>query len=172
MGEGGVAGYRLPLQVVHPITHALLPVYVCNYVLADYGDGAVMGVPSHDARDGAFASLLHLPATRVVEGKTLVNSGEFSGLNVAVAVRAIAAKAQKEHWGRPATQLRLRDWLVSRQRYWGAPIPAIHCPHCGIVPVPYADLPVELPPMTKDSVGKMAGDEAMSPLGRGRGAMR
>ncbi|KAM7458670.1 hypothetical protein BLSTO_00559 [Blastocystis sp. subtype 1] len=166
VGEGGVAGYRLPLQVVHPITHALLPVYVCNYVLADYGDGAVMGVPSHDARDGAFASLLHLPATRVVEGKTLVNSGEFSGLDVATAVCAIAAKAQSEHWGKPATQLRLRDWLVSRQRYWGAPIPAIHCPHCGIVPVPYADLPVELPPMTKDSVGKMAGDEAMSPLGR------
>lgn len=166
MGEGGVAGYRLPLEVVHPITHSPIPVFVCNYVLADYGDGAVMGVPLHDARDGAFASLLHLPATRVVENTKLVNSGEFSGLDIPTAIRSIVAKAQAEHWGKPASQLRLRDWLVSRQRYWGAPIPAIHCPHCGIVPVPYADLPVELPPMTKDSVCKMTGDEAISPLGR------
>lgn len=161
-----MAGYRLPLEVVHPITHSLIPVYVCNYVLADYGDGAVMGVPSHDARDGAFASLRHLPKPCVICDKKLVNSGAFSGLDIPTAIRSIGAKAQAEHWGEPATQLRLRDWLVSRQRYWGAPIPAIHCPHCGIVPVPYADLPVELPPMTKDSVCKISGDGAISPLGR------
>ena len=167
VGEGGVQGYRLPIQVIHPVTHAAIPVFVSNYVLADYGAGAVMGVPKHDARDRAFAALFDLPQVPVIdEQKRLINSGEFDGLEVSAAITRIVDKAQREHWGERSTQLRFRDWLVSRQRYWGTPIPAIHCPHCGIVPVPYSDLPVRLPPMERDTGSKMAGEDAMSPLGR------
>ena len=92
------------------------------------------------------------------------------GLPVKEAVKAILEKGQREHWGQAVTRYRLRDWLVSRQRYWGTPVPAIHCPKCGVVPVPYEDLPVRLPDMAEGETNKMAGDDAVSPLGsRGDG---
>ena len=87
------------------------------------------------------------------------------GLPVKEAVKAILEKGQSEHWGQAVTRYRLRDWLVSRQRYWGTPVPAIHCPKCGVVPVPYQDLPVRLPEMAEGETNKMAGDDAVSPLG-------
>lgn len=161
-------GFRLPLKAIHPVTQSLLDVYVSNYVLADYGEGAVMGVPGHDSRDHAFAEKYGLECLTVVDPETqrLVNSGSFSGMGVKEGTEAILKRAGEEAWGRATTRYRLRDWLVSRQRYWGAPVPAIHCPHCGVVPVPEKDLPVRLPEMSAAETNKMAGDDAVSPLGR------
>ena len=135
-----------------------------NYVLWGYGDGAVMAVPAHDERDFAFAKQYHLPMKQVIsvdgqpfdaaqwqdwyadkENGVLVNSNEFNGLNFQAAFDAIAAKLQAASAGEPKTQYRLRDWGISRQRYWGCPVPIIHCDTCGDVPVPEQDLPVVLP---------------------------
>ena len=141
----------------HPFTGDRLPVCVADYVLAQYGRGAMMGVPAHDERDFRFAAVHHLPITRVVHGATgteslpyaaegvLVDSGRFSGLSTGAARSAIAAALRDQGAGGPAVRYRMRDWLISRQRYWGAPIPVISCDRCGIVPVPDADLPVRLP---------------------------
>ena len=161
-------GFRLPLKAIHPVTQSLLDVYVSNYVLADYGEGAVMGVPGHDSRDHAFAEKYGLECVTVVDPETqrLVNSGSFSGMGMKEGTEAILKRAGEEAWGHATTRYRLRDWLVSRQRYWGAPVPAIHCPHCGVVPVPEKDLPVRLPEMSAAETNKMAGDDAVSPLGR------
>jgi leucyl-tRNA synthetase len=119
-----------------------------------------MGVPAHDVRDFGFAQQNKLPIQTViipegddaeapfaayVEPGILVNSGEFNGLPSAEAKQAITQKAEQNGWGKARIQYRLRDWLISRQRYWGAPIPVIHCPECGIVPVPETDLPIRLP---------------------------
>lgn len=161
-----VNGYKLPIQVIHPITKEELPVYVANYVLSDYGEGAVMGVPAHDERDGAFAKLFDLPVKPVISEQKLVNSQQFNGLSVTDGIRQILAEGKQQGWGCASTRYRLRDWLISRQRYWGAPVPAIHCEHCGVVPVPYEDLPVQLPKMAKDDIHKMNGDDIVSPLGR------
>ncbi len=156
-------GVPTSLSVVHPLTGEPLPVWVANFVLMEYGSGAVMAVPGHDQRDWEFASKYGIPIKQVIEpvessdescdlsksafvpyGR-LVNSGEYDGLSSADAFDAIAdALAEKGH-GRRQTNYRLRDWLVSRQRYWGCPIPMIHCPECGTVPVPDEDLPVVLP---------------------------
>lgn len=127
-----------------------------------------MGVPAHNKLDGAFAAKYGLSSPCVVDPKTerLTLSGRFDGMTIEEAVNVILKEANKEGWGRAVTRYRLRDWLVSRQRYWGAPVPAIHCPHCGVVPVPYEDLPVRLPLMTANETNKMAGDDAVSPLGR------
>jgi leucyl-tRNA synthetase len=150
--------------VAHPITGQAIAVWVGNYVLMSYGDGAVMGVPAHDERDFTFANKYHLPIIQVVEfagmqfsqthwqeafadkqkGR-LVNSGKYNGLTSAQAVEAIAADLQAMQLGQKKVQWRLRDWGVSRQRFWGTPVPLIHCADCGVVPVPYADLPVRLP---------------------------
>ena len=149
---------------INPLNGERLEVWVANYVLWGYGDGAVMAVPAHDERDFAFAKQYHLPIKQVIsvdgqpfdaaqwqdwyadkENGVLVNSNEFNGLNFQAAFDAIAAKLQAASAGEPKTQYRLRDWGISRQRYWGCPVPIIHCDTCGDVPVPEQDLPVVLP---------------------------
>ena len=150
--------------VINPLSGERLEVWVANYVLWGYGDGAVMAVPAHDERDFAFAKQYHLPIKQVIsvdgqpfdaaqwqdwyadkENGVLVNSGDLDGLNFQAAFDAIAAKLQAASAGEPKTQYRLRDWGISRQRYWGCPVPIIHCDTCGDVPVPEQDLPVVLP---------------------------
>ena len=150
--------------VINPLNGEKLEVWVANYVLWGYGDGAVMAVPAHDERDFAFAHAYGLPMKQVIavgdnafdaqtwqdwyadkENGKLINSGEFNGLDFQAAFDAIGAKLQATGAGEPKTQYRLRDWGISRQRYWGCPIPIIHCERCGDVPVPEQDLPVVLP---------------------------
>jgi len=152
-------GVSLGINVIHPLTHEPVPVWVANFVLMDYGSGAVMAVPAHDERDYDFATKYDLPITPViahpeagiVEGKAmtepgmLFNSGAFSEMMSGEAKEAIIAHFEKENLGRKVTNYRLKDWGISRQRYWGAPIPLIHCPHCGIVAEKKENLPVELP---------------------------
>jgi len=157
-------GLPTGLHVLHPFTGKPVEVWVANYVLMGYGEGAVMGVPAHDERDFEFALKNQLPIVAVIQSKTgayddvkapwipaytehgiTTNSGEFDGLEFDAAVDAIAAALEKKGLGRKRIQFRLRDWGVSRQRYWGCPIPIIHCEHCGDVPVPDAQLPVILP---------------------------
>ncbi|WP_277074758.1 leucine--tRNA ligase [Simonsiella muelleri] len=150
--------------VINPLNGDKLEVWVANYVLWGYGDGAVMAVPAHDERDFEFASKYKLPIKQVIsvdnqafdasawqewyadkENGVLVNSHEFNDLNFQAAFDAIGNKLQSLNAGEPKTQYRLRDWGISRQRYWGCPIPIIHCEDCGDVPVPEQDLPVVLP---------------------------
>ncbi len=156
-------GFNTGLSVEHPLDpHWHLPIYVANFVLMDYGTGAVFGCPAHDQRDLDFARKYELPVRRVVadgdnDGETfegneaytgpgrLVNSGWMNGLTIEEAKAQIIAKSAHEGWGTAETQYRLRDWGVSRQRYWGTPIPFIHCELCGVVPVPKKQLPVVLP---------------------------
>ncbi len=143
---------------IHPLTGAKIPVWIGNYVLADYGTGAVMGVPAHDQRDFLFANQYGLTVTAVVSPEsldepvlpflsagTLIQSGPFTGMESVKAKRAIAEALQEANQGGPRVTYRMRDWLISRQRYWGAPIPIIHCPSCGPVAVPREQLPVLLP---------------------------
>jgi leucyl-tRNA synthetase len=157
-------GMATGLQVTHPLTGKQIDVWVGNYVLMSYGDGAVMGVPAHDERDFAFALKYSLRITQVVhvDGEhydyqqwhdwygdkqrgVTINSGSFSGLSFKEAVHAVAHALAREGLGEKKTTWRLRDWGVSRQRYWGTPIPIIHCDEHGAVPVPEKDLPVVLP---------------------------
>ena len=144
---------------INPINGREVPILVADYVIASYGTGAVMGVGAHDDRDFVFAQKLGLSVERVIKGANddvndalpfteygvLCNSGEFDGLTSEEAKVAIIKKLEENGKGALKTNYRLRDWLVSRQRYWGAPIPMIHCPHCGTVPVPESELPVKLP---------------------------
>ncbi|WP_417787189.1 leucine--tRNA ligase [Stutzerimonas xanthomarina] len=169
-------GLATSLRVQHPLTGEPLPVWVANYVLMNYGEGAVMAVPAHDERDFAFATKYGLPIKPVVrtsagdetpapwndaygEHGELINSGEFDGLDFDGAFDAMEAALQRKGLGQARTQFRLRDWGISRQRYWGCPIPIIHCESCGDVPVPEDQLPVVLP---EDVVPDGAG----SPLAR------
>ncbi|HEX6509453.1 MAG TPA: leucine--tRNA ligase, partial [Chloroflexota bacterium] len=139
-------GLSTGLHVLHPFTGKPIEVWVANYVLMGYGEGAVMGVPAHDERDFEFAQKHGLQIVTVVDDSGItVASGEFSGLGFQAAVDAIAAALEKKGLGRKRVQYRLRDWGISRQRYWGTPIPIIHCEACGAVPVPEKDLPVVLP---------------------------
>lgn len=149
-------GYKTPFTAVHPLTGELLPIYIANFVLMSYGTGALMAVPAHDERDHAFATKYSLPIIPVVQAPAgselpytgdgnLINSPLFNGQSVADAKAAIIAKAEAEGWGHGLTQWRLRDWGMGRQRYWGSPIPMLHCEACGIVPVPREQLPVNLP---------------------------
>ncbi len=144
---------------LHPLTGQKVPIWIADYVLATYGTGAVMAVPGHDTRDYEFAVKYHLPTPRVIKAKQdgaddalpyaeygiLVNSGEFDGLTSEEALKAVVAKLAEQGKGEQTITFRLRDWLISRQRYWGAPIPVIHCEDCGAVAVPEQDLPVLLP---------------------------
>ena len=156
-------GFDTGLEVVHPLDPDWkLPLYIANFVLMDYGTGAIFGVPGHDQRDFEFATKYGLPIRRVVapsaeeadkpvEGEAeggdgiLVNSRFLDGMGVEEAKSAIITRAESEGWGQGTTVWRLRDWGVSRQRYWGTPIPIIHCERCGAVPVPKDQLPVVLP---------------------------
>ena len=137
---------------INPVNGEKLPIWASDYVLADYGTGAIMAVPAHDDRDREFAVKFNLPIVSVVADAEdtngdgpRINSGEFNGLEREVAGDAIVAKLAEQDKGKKAKNFRLRDWLISRQRYWGTPIPIIHCDACGEVPVPADQLPVELP---------------------------
>ena len=154
-------GVPLGIDAIHPITGEKVPVWAANFVLMEYGTGAVMAVPAHDQRDFEFAQKYGLPIKQVIapsdgeavdlgqaaftEKGVLVNSGAFDGLGFAEAVEAIAAHLEAHGQGHKKVNFRLRDWGVSRQRYWGCPIPVINCPSCGAVPVPEDQLPVVLP---------------------------
>jgi leucyl-tRNA synthetase len=141
----GRPGVRTDVRAMHPLTGEELPVVVADYVLADYGTGVVMGVPAHDERDHAFAQRLGLPVRTVVVDGVLTRSAEFDGLTSEEARERIAARLAGLGLGGPTTQYRLHDWLVSRQRYWGSPIPIVYCDACGELPVPESQLPVVLP---------------------------
>jgi leucyl-tRNA synthetase len=149
-------------KAINPFTGEEIPIWIADYVLYEYGTGAVMGVPAHDARDFKFAKEQNLPIKVVIvpqaeadkdstpqaaytEPGIVVNSGQFDGMASTDAKSAIVEYAEQQSFGKARVQYRLRDWLISRQRYWGAPIPVIHCPSCGTVPVPEEDLPVQLP---------------------------
>jgi leucyl-tRNA synthetase len=134
------------LHAVNPINGERLPIWVADYVLMDYGTGAIMAVPAHDERDGEFAETFVLPVKIVVaEDGKLVNSERFDGQPAEEGARAIVEALEAEGRGKATVNYRLRDWSVSRQRYWGCPIPFIHCERCGVVPVPENELPVILP---------------------------
>jgi leucyl-tRNA synthetase len=156
-------GFRTAVEVVHPLDpESRLPVYIANFVLMEYGTGAIFGVPGHDQRDFEFAKQYQLPIRRVVAASSdvasepigdeaesapgvAVNSQFLDGLTTEQATAEVIRRAETAGWGRGTVQYRLRDWGVSRQRYWGTPIPIIHCPSCGPVPVPKSQLPVVLP---------------------------
>ena len=152
-------------KAVNPFNGQEIPILIADYVLYEYGTGAVMGVPAHDTRDFQFAKETDLPIKVVVvpddadnanplaqvlqeaytDPGVMVNSEQFNGMNSTNGKTAVVEYAERQGYGRARVQYRLRDWLISRQRYWGAPIPVIHCPSCGMVPVPESDLPVQLP---------------------------
>jgi len=148
-------GVALGRTVTNPVNGEQLPMYVADYVLMEYGTGAVMAVPAHDERDYAFARAFGLPVRRVIGSEEdelpytgdgpMVNSGEFDGLHNREAYEKIVAWLDREGRGHASINFRLRDWLLSRQRYWGCPIPIVYCERCGMLPVPEDQLPVELP---------------------------
>ncbi|SMM97878.1 Leucyl-tRNA synthetase [uncultured Candidatus Thioglobus sp.] len=159
-------GVNSGLTCVHPITGEAVPIWIANFVLMGYGTGAVMSVPAHDERDYEFAKKYNIDIKQVINQASdvdeqaitdkgiLFNSAEFNGLNFDQAFKAIANKLSKHNLGEKKTNYRLRDWGVSRQRYWGCPIPIINCPSCGSVAVPETDLPVKLPEQVSfDGVG-------------------
>ncbi len=161
-------------KAINPFTGEEIPIWIADYVLYEYGTGAVMGVPAHDTRDFQFATEQNLPIKVVIvppgenTGETpvlqeaytepgiMVNSGSFDGMASTEGKQAIIQHAEKQAWGKARVQYRLRDWLISRQRYWGAPIPMVHCPNCGIVPVPEKDLPVMLPEDVEFTGGRVS----------------
>lgn len=175
-GESEKEGIFTGVYCVNPFNGKEVQIWVTNYVLAEYGTGAVMGVPSGDQRDWLFATkygidkiltlqpkgqelkLEEMTAAYVEKDGVLVNSGKFTGMEMHDAVKAIIDEAEAQGFGKRQINYRLRDWLISRQRYWGAPIPVIHCPKCGVVLVPEEELPVKLPENVRFEQG------AVSPL--------
>lgn len=167
-------GVFLQRYAINPVNGEKIPVYAADYVLADYGTGAIMAVPAHDQRDLDFARAFNLPVNVVVESDTdpletgiattdngvMINSGSLDGLTKVEAIPRIIEILAERGTGEAATNYRLRDWLISRQRYWGTPIPIIHCPECGEVPVPEDQLPVELP----STQGMDLSPQGVSPL--------
>lgn len=150
-------GVPLGTHIINPFTGRVCPIWAADYALVDYGTGAVMAVPAHDSRDFDFATKYNLPIIQVIDGEgydknkvfedpgVLVNSGEFTGLDNETAKKKITEYAEKMGFGHSKVQYRLRDWLISRQRYWGAPIPVVYCEKCGVQPVKEEYLPVTLP---------------------------
>lgn len=156
-------GMFIDAHAINPINNKRVPILIANYVLMDYGTGAVMGVPAHDERDFDFAKKYKLPITMVIQPENgeeltgeimleastqdgiLVNSGKYNGMHNRKAYDLIIQELEEKNVGKKTISYRLRDWLISRQRYWGTPIPVIYCDDCGIVPVPEEDLPIELP---------------------------
>ena len=172
------SGMFLGSHVINRLNGEQVPIFIADYVLMSYGTGVVMGVPAHDQRDFEFANKFDLPIRVVVappgwegselpeaylEQGTMVNSGQFNGLPSDQGIISIADLVESQDWGTRAVSYRLRDWLISRQRYWGTPIPIVYCDDCGIVPVPEVDLPVLLPP---DAEFKPTGE---SPLALNQG---
>ncbi len=166
-GKQEKSGIFTGLYAIHPLTGQRIPIWIGDYVLAHYGTGVVMGVPAHDQRDFEFAKRNALPIKVVVkpingeldpeamecayeEYGIMVNSAQFSGMTSEAGIEEIQKELHKRGLGGLTVSYRLRDWLISRQRYWGAPIPMVHCPSCGIVPVPEENLPVLLPENVKD----------------------
>ncbi len=162
LGELEKEGVFIGKYAINPMTGKKIPIYTSNYVLMEYGSGAIMAVPAHDQRDFEFAKKYNLPITIVIQNPEgslkednlqqayeqegiVVNSGQFNGLSSEEAKERIADYMEKNGIGKRSVQYKLRDWLISRQRYWGAPIPIIYCPKCGTVPVPEEELPVMLP---------------------------
>ena len=173
--ESEKKGMFTGVYAINPFNGEKVPVWVTNYVLFEYGTGAVMGVPTHDERDFMFAKKYNLPMKIVIQNKEhnltletmenayvedgeLVESGQFTGMNNRKAITAMIDWLEENNLGKRRVNYRLRDWLISRQRYWGAPIPIIYCPHCGEVLVPEEQLPVKLPKDVKFETG------ATSPL--------
>jgi len=149
-GEVEKEGFFTGRFVINPFTNKPIPIWVANYVLAEYGTGAVMGVAAHDERDHDFATKYGLPIVPVVnDDDVLIDSGKYTGLPSAEAMKAITEEAEERGIGEGTVQFRLKDWGISRQRYWGTPIPMIHCPVDGVVPVPDDQLPVTLPNITE-----------------------
>jgi len=148
-------GFFTGVYAVNPFNQERVPIWVANYVLMEYGTGAIMAVPAHDFRDGEFARKYGIPERIVIHNReglpgteeygTVVASAEYSGLSSDEAQKLMIERAEREGFGKGATTFKIKDWGISRQRYWGTPIPMIHCPHCGIVPVPDSQLPVLLP---------------------------
>ena len=170
-------GVRLEgIEVVNPATGKAVPMFVSDYVLMGYGTGIVMGVPGHDQRDWDFATAFHLPIVEVVEGGDItkeaftlkddtgimVNSGFLNGMTVKDAIPAMKQYAVEQGWGREKVNYKLRDWVFSRQRYWGEPIPLVNCPKCGWVPVPEEELPLVLPQVDSYELT----DDGESPLSK------
>src|SRR5581483_3170853 len=144
--ETAKTGVHTGYDAVNPVNGERLPIWVADYVLMDYGTGAIMAVPAHDERDREFAETFGLEIRTVIDDDgQLVNSGPFDGLPADEAKRAIVERLHEQGRGAPAVSYRLRDWSFSRQRYWGCPIPIVYCDECGIVPVPDDELPVILP---------------------------
>ena len=170
-------GVRLEgIEVINPATGKVVPMFVSDYVLMGYGTGIVMGVPGHDQRDWDFATAFGLPIVEVVEGGDItkeaftlkddtgimVNSGFLNGMTVKEAIPAMKQYAVEQGWGREKVNYKLRDWVFSRQRYWGEPIPLVNCPKCGWVPVPEEELPLVLPQVDSYELT----DDGESPLSK------
>jgi leucyl-tRNA synthetase len=149
-GEVAKEGFFTGRFAINPFTFKPIPIWVANYVLAEYGTGAVMGVAAHDERDRDFATQYQLPIVPVInDDDVLIESGKYTGRPAAEAMKAITEEAEERGIGEGTVQFRLKDWGISRQRYWGTPIPMIHCPVDGVVPVPDDQLPVTLPNITE-----------------------